>query len=75
MAKGRTANPALDGTVDVPPAPPKVRLVVRTVAALGNERRYRAGLGPFGRTPVTVEATDIQAGMLRADPWLDVRDA
>jgi hypothetical protein len=49
--------------------------MVRTVPAHGERRRYRAGLGPFGREPVTVEATQEQAEALRADPVLIVAEA
>lgn len=52
--------------------PTTVRLMVRTVAALGDARRYRAGLGPFSREPQEVEATPEQAEALRADPMLAV---
>jgi hypothetical protein len=55
--------------------PPAIRLFVRTVAAQGDQTRYRAGLGPFGREPVTVEATPEQAEALRADPMLIVTEA
>lgn len=46
------------------------RLIVRTQSAHGNAPRYRAGLGPFGREPVEVDATDAQAEALMADPAL-----
>jgi hypothetical protein len=52
-----------------------VRLTVRTVPAHGEMTRYRAGLGPFGREPVTVEATPEQAEALKADPVLIVTEA
>jgi hypothetical protein len=52
-----------------------VRLAVRTVAAHGEMTRYRAGLGPFGRDPVTVEVSSEQAEALRADPMLIVTEA
>lgn len=51
-----------------------VRLIVRTVAAHGDLRRYRAGLGPFGREPVVVEAIPEQAKVLKADPRLEVTE-
>jgi len=57
---------------DAAPASATVRLMVRTVAAHGEMMRYRAGLGPFGREPVTVEVTPEQAEALRADPMLIV---
>lgn len=47
-----------------------LRLIVRTRPAHGAYPRYRAGLGPFGREPVEVEATDAQADALMADPAL-----
>lgn len=73
--KAATANPVLYGTLDVPPAAPMaMRLVVRTVAALGNAPRYRAGLGPFGRDPVVVHAAPEQAAAIKADPMLVVAD-
>jgi hypothetical protein len=76
MARAKTANPVLDGMVDVPPAAaPAIRLFVRTVAAHGEMTRYRAGLGPFWREPVTVEATPEQAEALKADPMLIVTEA
>ena len=56
-------------------AVPRVRLMVRTVAAHGEMTRYRAGLGPFGSNPVTVEATPEQAEALKADPMLIVTEA
>jgi hypothetical protein len=82
MSAKKTANPVLDGMVDVPPAedpsePPArttVRLLVRTVAAHGDATRYRSGLGPFGREAVAVEATPEQAEALRADPMLIVAE-
>jgi len=52
-----------------------VRLSVRTAAAHGEMTRYRAGLGPFGREPATVEVTPEQAEALRADPMLIVTEA
>jgi hypothetical protein len=52
-----------------------VPLFVRTVAAQGDQPRYRAGLGPFGREPVTVEVTQEQAEALKADPMLIVTEA
>lgn len=64
------------GKIDRDRAPEKtVRLVVRTVAALGEAPRYRAGLGPFGREPVMVEALPWQAAALAADPMLAVAEA
>ena len=45
-----------------------IRLIVRTRPAHGDARRYRAGLGPFGREPLDVEVTPAQAEALRADP-------
>ena len=82
--RGITANPALDGMIDVPPAAPKpqaapapadggrVRLSVSVLPQLYGQQRYRAGLGPFGRDPVIVEATPQQAQALHADEWLEV---
>jgi len=57
---------------DAVPAGATIRLMVRTVAAHGNATRYRAGLGPFGREPVTVEVSPEQAEALKADPTLQV---
>jgi len=51
-----------------------VRLYVRTVAAHGDMPRYRAGLGPFWREPVVVEATPGQALAIKADPALAVAE-
>lgn len=51
------------------------RLIVRTQPAHGGATRYRAGLGPFGREPVSVEATPAQAEALKADPALLVSEA
>ena len=51
------------------------RLIVRTQPAHGAAPRYRAGLGPFGREPLEVEATPAQAEALRADPALLVAEA
>ncbi|MCI1193419.1 hypothetical protein MOJ79_16415 [Calidifontimicrobium sp. SYSU G02091] len=74
--RAKTANPVLDGTIDVPPAAPAgtLRLLVRTVSVHGDYGRYRAGLGPFGREPVVVCATPQQAQALRADPALAVAE-
>jgi len=72
MAKAKTANPVLEGVVDVPPAAARVRLSVRTVAEHGEMTRYRAGLGPFRREPVVVEVLPWQAEALKADPMLHV---
>lgn len=52
-----------------------IRLIVRTRPAHGDARRYRAGLGPFGREPLEVEVTPEQAEALRADQVLLVADA
>lgn len=82
--RGITASPVLDGVIDAPPAPPKpqaspapadggrVRLSVSVLPQLYGQQRYRAGLGPFGRDPVIVEATPQQAQALHADEWLEV---
>ena len=75
MARAKDGNLVLDGVVDVPPAATRVRLSVRTATAHGDAARYRAGIGPFGRDPVTVEATPAQAEALRADPVLIVEEA
>lgn len=56
-------------------APGRVRLMVRTVAALGSQPRYRAGLGPFTREPQAVEVSPEQAEALKADPMLAVAEA
>lgn len=69
--KPSTASPVLDGMCSPPET---VRLRVRLKAG-GPERRWRAGLGPFGREPVEVEATQEQAEAMRADPMLDVIEA
>lgn len=37
-------------------------------------QRFRAGFGPFGREPVAVQATPMQAELLRADPELTVEE-
>jgi len=60
---------------DAAPASATVRLSVRTAPAHGDATRYRAGLGPFGREPVTVEATHEQAEAIKADPVLIVTEA
>jgi hypothetical protein len=52
-----------------------VCLAVRTVPVHGEMTRYRAGLGPFGGEPVTVEATPAQAEALRTDPVLIVTES
>lgn len=67
MARARKATDSAD-TV-------RVRLSVRTVAAMGELRRYRAGLGPFTREAQVVEAEPWQAEALRADPMLEVVEA
>ncbi|MCX8016393.1 MAG: hypothetical protein N2690_00625 [Rhodocyclaceae bacterium] len=61
-------------SADAAPAA-RVRLMVRTVAALGSQPRYRAGLGPFTREPQVVEATPEQAEALKADPMLAVAES
>lgn len=53
----------------------RVRLTVRAVAAMGDRRRFRAGLGPFSSEPQVVEVTPDVAAALRADPMLDVSEA
>lgn len=60
---------------DKPAAPDIARLSVQTIPEHGEMTRYRAGLGPFGREPVVVEATPEQAEELRADPVLIVAEA
>jgi hypothetical protein len=60
---------------DAAPVRTTVRLKVRTAPAHGDATRYRAGLGPFGRDQVVVEATPEQAEALKADPMLDVNEA
>jgi hypothetical protein len=57
------------------PARDTVRLLVRTAPAHGDQPRYRAGLGPFGREPVTVDAAHAQADAIKADPMLVVTEA
>lgn len=75
--KALTASPALDGTLDVPPAPPKPRAAAEAVRvrvrlkAGGPERRYRAGLA-FGREHVELEVPPEALAALEADPWLEV---
>lgn len=49
-----------------------MRLLVRTAPDFPGPRRHRAGLGPFGREAVVVEADADQAALLRADPMLVV---
>lgn len=53
----------------------RVRLTVRTVAAMGELRRYRAGLGPFTREARVVEVNPEQAEALKADRMLAVAEA
>lgn len=74
MARAKTANPVLDGVVDVPSAPATERVRVRLKDS-GPEQRYRAGLGPFGRAAVEVAPTRAQLDALRADPFLIVEEA
>ena len=74
----RTAKPAASDAApqaaSATASAPRVR--VRTVAALGHDgRRYRAGLGPFGRAAVEVAPTRAQLDALRADPFLIVEEA
>lgn len=64
--------------VDVPPAtqkpdaePDTARLIVR-VKPGGPDKRYRAGLGPFGAAPVEIAANPEQRAALEADAWLMV---
>ena len=75
--KALTANPVLDGTLDVPPAPPKppaaadtVRVRVRLKPG-GPERRYRAGLA-FVRQHVDLDVSPEVLAALQADPLLEV---
>lgn len=51
-----------------------IRLIVRTRPSHGDARRYRAGLGPFGREPLEVEVMPAQAEALQADPALLVAE-
>lgn len=74
MARSKTANPVPDGVIDGTPSTAAVRLAVRTVAAMGEQPRYRAGLGPFTREAQMVEATPEQAEALRADLMLAVAE-
>jgi hypothetical protein len=65
----------LEGTVDVPPAPPVPLQAVRVrVKPGGPKRRLRAGLGPFGVEPVEVDVSPEQRAALQADAWLDVME-
>ncbi|MFN3752369.1 MAG: hypothetical protein ACK4SR_13505 [Thiobacillus sp.] len=50
-------------------------MTVRTVAAMGDRRRFRAGLGPFSSEPQVVEVNPEQAEALKADPMLAVAEA
>lgn len=75
--KAITDNPALDGMLDVPPAPPKpraepekVRVRVRLKPG-GPERRFRAGLA-FVRQHVDLDVPPEVLAVLEADPWLEV---
>lgn len=74
--KALTANPVLDGMIDVPPAPPKppaaadtVRVRVRLKPG-GPERRYRAGLA-FVRQHVDLDVPPEVLAALEADAWLE----
>lgn len=75
--KALTANPVLDGTLDVPPAPHKPRPAPETVRvrvrlkAGGPERRYRAGLA-FVRQHVDLDVPPEVLAALEADAWLEV---
>lgn len=75
--RGITANPVLDGMIDVPPAPPKpksspeaVRCRVRLKAG-GPGKRYRAGLA-FVREHVDLEVPQPVLDAIQADAWLEV---
>lgn len=68
MARATRTKPA-DAT------PMCERLTVRTAPAFADERRYRAGLGPFTREAQVVEVTPEQAEALRDDPMLSVAEA
>lgn len=46
--------------------------VAVSIAAPAGARRYRAGLGPFGREPQTLAVTPAQLAALQADPLLAV---
>lgn len=63
--KALTAKPVLDGASDA------VRVRVR-VKPGGPDKRYRAGLGPFGAQPVEVAVSAEQRALLEADAWLEV---
>ena len=75
--KAITDNPALDGTLDVPPAPPKPRAETQKVRVRvrlkpgGPERRFRAGLA-FVRQHVDLDVPPEVLAALQADDWLDV---
>jgi hypothetical protein len=62
-------------TAEVPPPRTRVSVCVSPAhasAAGATLRRYRAGLGPFGREPVIVEAERWQVELLKSDPALVV---
>lgn len=50
------------------------RVVVTTNPKLTDRPRYRAGLGPFGARPVTIEVTDWEYDLLKSDPALLVTE-
>jgi|GEM_PF-4546103 len=51
------------------------REMIRVTVRSTGFRRYRAGLGPLTREPVTVTVTPEQLASLRADTLLIVEDA
>ena len=72
MARVKTSNLVLDGTVDVPPAAASVRVRVRLKDG-GPEQRHRAGLR-FIRQWVDLDVPPAVREALKADPWLIVEE-
>jgi len=64
-----------DATAEAPPPRTRVSVCVSPAHASApgaTPRRYRAGLGPFGRDPVIVDAERWQVELLKSDPALVV---
>jgi len=70
-----TSKKPVAATAEAPPPRTRVSVCVSPAhasAAGATLRRYRAGLGPFGREPVIVEAERWQVELLKSDPALVV---
>ena len=70
-----TSKKPVAATAEAPPPRTRVSVCVSPAHASApgaTPRRYRAGLGPFGREPLIVEAERWQVELLKSDPALVV---